>query len=333
MTETSDSTSAATPNNGPGPAPARLADLVAAAPSLGFSDAFPRAARIRAGVLALLFLAVYWRLLEPMLRICTTESNWYHGLVIPLFSLYLLYIRRDELYAARRRTCIWGLPLALACILGGLYVILHRMPGAYWAAQMAMVGAIFGLVLYLAGPRVIRLTWLPILFLAFAVPIPELLYQRISLPLQNLSAKGAVMMLRAGGVEIVSTASMMTLISRAKFEHPLEVAEACSGMRILMAFMALSVAMAYLDYKPLWQRVILVAAGIPIAIFCNVLRVTITCMMYYYDRPELGQDFMHYFTGMLMLVPAFLLLWALAWVLKHLVREEPDAQSAAEAAP
>lgn len=105
-----------------------------------------------------------------------------------------------------------------------------------------------------------------------------------------------------------------------RLEPALDVAEACSGMRLLMAFLALGVAMAYLDDKPIWQRMVLVAAAIPIAILCNVIRVAITCWMYYIDRKELGEEFMHYFTGVLMLVPAFLMLWGLARLLRALPR-------------
>ena len=83
--------------------------------------------------------------------------------------------------------------------------------------------------------------------------------------------------------------------------------------------------MAYLDYKPIWQRIILVLAAIPIAISCNVIRVSITCWMYYIDEPELGQDFMHHFTGILMLIPAFIMLWILSWIIQHIFIEEQES--------
>jgi exosortase len=161
----------------------------------------------------------------------------------------------------------------------------------------------------------------------FALPIPELLYSRIAVPLQNIAAAGAVIILKILGVDITSTASALDIISRTGVTHGLTVAEACSGMRLLMAFCALGVAMAYLDYKPVWQRLILVAAAVPIAVFCNVLRVAITCWMYYIDKPELGQDFMHTFTGVLMLIPAFGLLWVLSWILHHVFVEEEHEET------
>jgi exosortase len=92
-------------------------------------------------------------------------------------------------------------------------------------------------------------------------------------------------------------------------------------MRLLMAFVALGVAMAYLTDRPIWQRLILVATVVPIAVMCNVLRVTITCTAYVIDKKEWGQEFMHDFTGMLMLIPAMAMLWAIGWLLSHLIVE------------
>ena len=126
------------------------------------------------------------------------------------------------------------------------------------------------------------------------------------------------------GIDISSTASALTLTSKGGLERNLTVAEACNGMRLLTAFLALGVATAYLDDKPIWQRVILVVAAVPIAIFCNVIRVSFTCWTYYIDKPEMGQDFMHFFAGIMMLIPAFGMLWGWAWLLRNLFVEDTD---------
>ena len=86
-----------------------------------------------------------------------------------------------------------------------------------------------------------------------------------------------------------------------------------------LSALALSVAMAYLTDRPIWQRVVLVGMGVPVAVFANVLRVGITTVMFYLDKPELGQDFMHEFTGLLMLIPAALALWLIAWLMERLL--------------
>ncbi len=297
-----------------------LAGMVQPDRSVGFAESFGRNALIQIAVLGVLITAFHFKLLDVMVRKWISDPDWTHGFIIPLFSLYLLYMRREELFEARRKICIWGLALVLLAMAAEAVAVLRIHN--HWLAQMSMVAMLFGLVLYLGGWSVIRVTWLPVLFLIFALPIPELLYSRVAVPLQNIAADGAVMILKVLGVEITSTASSLDVISQSGVSHGLTVAEACSGMRLLMAFCALGVAMAYLDYKPIWQRLILVAAAIPIAVFCNVIRVAITCWMYYIDKPEMGQGFMHTFAGILMLAPAFGLLWALSWVLKHIVVEE-----------
>jgi exosortase len=302
--------------------PGSLADVLGPAPTVSLGESFPPLTLLKIAVLAVLLLALHFWQIDWLVKKWVGDLNWTHGFVIPLFSLYLIYSRREELAAAPRSTNLLGLVLMMLGLLGEVVSVVAVRN--YWLVQLCMVVMVFGLVLYLAGGKVIRLTWLPILFLVFALPIPDALYGRVSLPLQHLSAKGAVGMLRLLGVQISAVASRLDVVSRSDPSrvHTLTVAEACSGMHLLMAFLALGVAMAYLDYKPIWQRVILVASAVPIAVFCNVIRVAITCWMYHIDREEMGQGFMHYFTGLLMLIPAFLLLWLLALVLKHIFLEE-----------
>ena len=313
---------------GPGPAgtsPAGggLADLVADPRGPSFAQSFPPQTLIKLGVLAALMILLHLKQIDWLLRKWHSDLNWQHGFIIPLFSLYLLFSRREELFAARRRTNRRGLGLMALCLIGEMLAVFPIQN--YWLRDMCMVGLLFGLVLYLGGGKVIRVTWLPILFLIFAMPLPGRVYNTISLPLQNLAAKGAGIALGIFNIDIKSSASALNLISRSGILRNLTVGQACNGMRLLMAFMALGVAAAYLDERPKWQRVVLVLAAMPIAIFCNIVRVIITCLMYYLDKEELGQQFMHTVTGLLMLVPAFALLWVLGWILKKLVPEEDEA--------
>ena len=156
------------------------------------------------------------------------------------------------------------------------------------------------------------------------MPLPGTTYGQIALPLQNLAAMASGAVLKLCGVDIVVKASELTLVSVSGVTRHLTVAEACSGVRLLVAFMALGVAMAYLDDKPIWQRVTLVLMGVPIAVTCNVLRGVITSTAYVQDKPEFGTDFMHSFTGMLMLIPALLMLWGLNWLLQGLFVADDD---------
>jgi exosortase len=305
-----------------------LAEMVAVLPRPSFAQSFPPATLLKIATLAVLVCAVnYWQF-PVLVGIWLSDPNWTHGFLIPLFSAYLIYSRRDELLAAKRRTCLLGLPVMLLAL---VFIILGFHPiGTYWISHVNMTLLLFGLVLYLAGPEVIRVTWLPIFYLALAMPIPDLLYSRVAVPLQELAAQGATILLQLFGVEMDATASSLQIRGLSGHEYGLTVAEACSGMRSLMAYVALGVAWAYLEYRPLWHRVILVAATVPIAVFINVVRVTITCTMYVVDRPELGEDFMHSVVGMMMLVPAMLLFWLLNWLLSSLFVEEDEPQQPGE---
>lgn len=302
--------------------PGRLADMVRVQTGPSFSQAFGAATLIKIAVLAALFVLMNSWQFSRLISVWKHDPNWSHGFIIPLFSLYLLYVRRDELFAAKRRVNLWGLGIMLVSVF--IMVVGFYPIRTHWFCHLAMVLLLLGLVLYLGGPQIIGVTWLPILYLVFAIPIPEILYARIAVPLQELAAKGATVVLQLAGVQIESTASSLQVTSMSGQIHPLTVAEACSGMRSLMAFLALGVALAYLAERAVWQRIILVVAAVPVAILCNVIRVTITCSMFALDKPELGQDFMHEFMGMVMLIPAALLLWLLSWLLQSLFIEVED---------
>ena len=320
MTDTADQ--AESPPQGHG---GSLADMVVVPPEPKFAESFPPAAWLKLAVAAGILIAMNYRQFPRLLWGWIDDDNWSHGFLIPLFSLYLLYSRRDELVLARRRTCLWGLA---ALVVAAILEILAYNDGNSWACQVGMLMLAFSLVFYLAGPEMVRLTWLPIFFLVFAFPFPGIYYTRLAFPLQNLAASASASLLQLFNVDIVVEKSSLWIVSLSGVAYdPLTVAEACSGVRLLMAFLALGVAMAYLADRPIWQRVVLVAVAVPIAILCNILRVVITCTMYVIDMPQLGQRFMHEFTGMLMLIPAMAMLWALGWLLRHLIVEVDEAEA------
>jgi exosortase len=296
-----------------------------AAPQEGWKAAVQELLRsgwFKIAVIALLFVGMNWWQFVTLVEKWLGDDNWTHGFIIPLFSLFLLYTWRDEIAATPRKICIWGLPviaLALVMLIAGFEPLKND-----WIKQLSMPLLIWGIVLYLCGWRMAKITAVPIFFLLFALPLPGYLYERIALPLQNLAAKMSGGILRVAGVQIQVTQSHMSIVSLSGQSHALEVAEACSGVRSMMAFFALGTALAYIEDRPLWQRIIMVVAALPITVACNILRVTITSTMFVIDKPELGQEFMHTFTGMLLLIPALILLFGLGKLLQAVVVEEEE---------
>jgi exosortase len=277
------------------------------------------------GVIAVLLAGMNWWQFVKLVQQWLSDENWTHGFIIPLFSLFLLYTWRDEIARTPRRVCLWGLPviaISLAMLVAGFYPLQNE-----WIKQLSMPLLIWGVVLYLAGWKMAKITAVPIFFLLFALPLPGYLYERIALPLQNLAARMSGGILRVLGVELEVTASYMAIVSVSGQTHDLQVAEACSGVRSMMAFFALGTALAYIEDRPMWQRVTMVVAALPITVVCNILRVTITSSMFVIDKPELGQEFMHTFTGMLLLIPALLLLFGLGKLLQAMVVEEEHDES------
>lgn len=305
----------------------RLADLIEPDEAVAVRYPLTSSSWGKVAVLAGVLTLLYGTELRGLIRLWLADENWSHGFIIPLFSLFLIYNWRRSLLQTPRQACFWGWGVILLAILirSLAAVLLHNA----WIVQLTIPLMLFGVVLTLTGPAMARLLSVPIFFLALAAPLPDSIYQSISLRLQNLAAALSTALMRLFGAKIEVTASFMEVTSITGQVHPLEVAEACSGVRSLMAFVALGVAMAYVQERPFWQRLVIMLMGIPIALVVNILRVAATSTMYVFDQPELGQDFMHTAMGMVLLIPALLLLFLLTQLLDGLYVdvEEEDSPS------
>jgi exosortase len=152
------------------------------------------------------------------------------------------------------------------------------------------------------------------------------------MPLQELAAKVAVGTLNLTGVDAVQGGTKIFMPRIGMPDRTLNVAEACAGMRSLMTFISVAGAVAFLSNRALWQRLIIVVSAIPIAIFCNVMRVAGQGLLDHYVSEELSESFAHQFVGLIMLIPAFFLILMVGWLLDQLFIEEADASGAAVAA-
>lgn len=221
----------------------------------------------------------------------------------------------------------WG----LAALFGGLalsaYGIFPGMNDFIW--DTGMIVTLFGVVLTLCGWAIMRITWFPIVFLLCALPWPGLVYSKIASPLQVLAARVSVTILQLVGVDATygGTKIFLPEFSASGMRLPdrsLNVAEACAGLRSLMTFISVAAAVAFLSGRPLWQKLIITASAVPIAISCNVMRVAGQGLLDLYVSREWSEGFAHQFAGMVMLLPAFFLIMAVCWVVDHLFIEEAD---------
>ncbi|MEM9881960.1 MAG: exosortase/archaeosortase family protein [Planctomycetota bacterium] len=270
-----------------------------------------------------LFGLMHWEFLYRTWRF-SKDPNWSHVLIIPLISIYYIHQHRRRLDEAAKRLCWWALPLVFL----GLYAYVWGIfPGRNDMVRgYSMVFTAFATVLFLLGPSAMRVLWFPVAYLVFAVKISDAIWERIAARLQDIAAAGATFALQilAEFMNFTVTTSGNTITmgfmnNRGVWEdYPMNVAEACSGLRMLMAFIALGVALAFLFDRAWWQRLIMIALAVPIAVLVNIGRVTALGVISTIDKEYATGDF-HLFVGMMMLVPAALLFLGLGWVLDHLI--------------
>jgi exosortase len=251
------------------------------------------------------------------------DSSWSHGFLIPLFSLYFVTQRKSDILNGRFAPSYLGLVALVGCI--GAYYYTLKYLGFGYPRQLMMVPTVLSVILFLGGWRLIACSWLPVIYMVFAIPLPGALYDRLTIPMQKLASQASGFLLNmVAGLDATVRGNIIDVVYRGKVVEPLNVAEACSGMRLLMAFFALGVAMAYLHYRPWWQRGVLLVSTLPIAILCNMVRVTVTGLIYVLGDPQYAQGFYHDMLGLAMLPLAFGLYGLLAWFMASLFVEEEE---------
>ena len=250
----------------------------------------------------------------------------------PLVGNLAPYISSASMGAAALGLLAVAFDWGLGTLLGGLLLYAYGIwPGQNdYLKDIGMILALFGVVLTLTGWRVMAIAWFPIVFLICAVPWPGLVYTKVAIPLQFVAAKVAVVVLNLAQVDSVVEGTRIVIDRPGGGTRVLNVAEACAGMRSLMTFVTLAAAIAFLSLsRPLWQKLIIVASAVPIAILCNVVRVSGVGLLDVYVTEQASEGFAHTFVGLVLLAPALLLLLGVGWILDHLFIEAEERISPA----
>jgi exosortase len=255
-----------------------------------------------------------------------TDPSWSHGFLIPVFSLYFLSQHKKEILNVKFKSNYLGLFFLVCALIFYVFNVVQFRRG--YLNPITLIASLGAIVLFLGGWKLVRYSWLPICYLFFAVPLPDRIYRSLTIPMRQWAASVAAVLLNmVKDLEATANGVVIDVVYKGQpLEPSLDVAEACSGMRLLMAFLALGVAMAYLHYRPAWQRIVLLMMTIPIAILCNIVRVTVTGFIYVLIDPKYAQGIYHDFLGFGMLPLAFVFYGFLAWFLSSLFVEEDIVQ-------
>ncbi len=287
---------------------------------------FHTGARIKAALIAGAIVALFFGVFEYLAFHWRNSADWSHGPIIPVFSGYLVYTRWEQIRRCPIRYAWLGLPIMILSILAYNYSLWGLVIG--YIRPMALMGCILGVVILLCGLPVVRHIWVPWLYLLFAVPLPKGVYFAITDPMRQIAATVSTAMLALyPGLDIERVGSTIEYFYQNQ-EGRLGVEDACSGMRSTMTLCALGVAVAFVSERPWWHRLVMVAACVPIAIFSNVIRVSVTCALYIFVDPRYATGTYHTMLGLVTMGIAFAIFLALGWVLNQLLVEPDDPDEA-----
>ena len=239
-----------------------------------------------------LVAAIYSGILAKLVTDWWRIPDFSHGFLVPIFSAYLVWTKRNVLRETRHSPS-WG---GVVVVATGLLVLLLGAYGAeLFLSRVSLVILLAGLVLCFGGHQILKELRFPLLVLLLAIPIPAILFSQITFPLQLLASKLASTLLPLFGVPVLREGNIIQLPSMS-----LEVAEACSGIRSLMSLLTLSVFYGYFLEKSFLRRTLLALASIPIAIAANAVRILGTGLCVQYWNPDKAQGFFHEFSGWVM---------------------------------
>lgn len=254
-------------------------------------------------VLVAFLIAIYWGIGIKLVHDWYTDPDFSHGFLVPLFSAYLIWTKRDALRKTPVQQSWAGIPLVIA----GLLTLFLGIYGAeLFLARLSLVMLLGGLIWTMAGRAMLRELRFPLLVLLLAIPWPQVVYNQITFPLQILASKLASAALPLFGVPVMRDGNIIQLPAM-----QLEVAEACSGIRSLMSLFTAAVFYGYFLEPRTSRRVILALAAIPIAVIANGARIVGTGLAVQYWDPHKALGFFHEFSGWLIFVVSLLLLYLL----------------------
>ncbi|HEX6188771.1 MAG TPA: exosortase [Pyrinomonadaceae bacterium] len=279
---------------------------------------------------------VYFAVLMKLSRDWWTDENYSHGLLVPFIIGFIVWQERKRFTAQQSTRALWT---GVVCVSFALLALWAGTAGAELFVQRAsLLLMLAGIVIYFFGFRIIQVVAVPMLLLALAIPIPQIIFNKIAFPLQLFASKCAVAAMSFFEIPVLRQGNVIELMPLGATEPKrLAVVEACSGIRSLMTLVTLAVVYAYFTrpnrsagdppdagqrpgYRTFgfWRSVILILSAVPIAILTNAARVSGTGVLAHYYGTKVADGFFHSFSGWVIYLVAAALLFATGWALDRL---------------
>lgn len=277
---------------------------------------------------AALLIVCYFPVLEKLVNQWATDEDVGHGFFVPLVAGYVAWQRRDRILATRLQPSWWGLALVLW---GGLQGYLGVLGAELFLQRTAFLISLVGILLMLGGIPLVRVLLFPLCLLPFMIPLPSVIYNQITFPLQLFASSVAENVLNLVGIPVLRDGNVLELASQ-----KLSVVEACSGIRSLLSLSFLSLIYAYFFDHRVWMRWALLIGTIPIAVLANAGRVTLTGVLSEISV-DLARGVFHSIEGWVIFVIALVLLVVLhrvlVFVASRFEKRTPDNPGSDDAEP
>ncbi len=264
-------------------------------------------------VLLAVFGLAYYETIWHLLGTWYSQPDYQHCFFVPLFSLYLLWHRRDMADPLPTQGSWWALPMFVAAALIRWATVYFRYNGDHYSLFPLLIGV----TLFVGGWRALRWAWPSIAFMIFIVPLPGFMEVMLGHQLQRIATTLSVFVIQTCGIPAVAEGNVIDLAT-----HKLNVVNACSGIKMLMLFFAVCVGAAFVVRRPLGEKLLIVVSSIPIAVISNVGRISIDGILTDMAGPKVG-DFFHVWVGWIMMIFAMLLLWGEMALISKLLLESP----------
>lgn len=247
----------------------------------------PSAAVLFALVAGVLY--TYWNLAGALVAHWAADQNYSHGFLILPLAAFFAWKRRGALAALSPKPTWWGLVL----VAGSLGLCAAGVAAAeLFVARASFVGVVAGSLLFLYGRAHLRVLAFPVGLLLMTIPPPEILFNHVALPLQLFASRVGELVLRTSGVPVLRDGNVLELVGMR-----LEVAEACSGIRSIVALLAFALVIGELGGS-MRQRWTLAASTLPIAIVANAGRVAFAGLAAHQWGPATAEGLLHATSGL-----------------------------------
>jgi exosortase len=263
-----------------------------------------------AGLVLVALLWSYWRGVVELWQMWQRSDEYSSGLLVPFLAVYILWSRHNDLAQCRIRPSLWGILFfvgAQAVRLSGLALIYSS------AENLSIALSVAALVLLLFGWPLLRRVSTVLLFLCLMLPWPNRIQAAIALPLQEWATSSAVFCLETMGTNVMQEGNLIHIGNAS-----VGVAEACNGLRMITAFFVISGLVVLLVKRTWWEKLIVFASSLPVALLCNTTRLAITALAFTVVSGEYWEKVFHDFGGYAMMPLALATVVAELWILAKL---------------